>query len=84
MRISVPICLALTLAPEISCMPQQANADTATYVSRSLLWLKNKEPMPWQDIPWVSSLLEGRRLSEKEGYPMFVYLYKGKLDTGRC
>jgi hypothetical protein len=40
--------------------------------------------MKWTTIPWVSSLVEARRLSREEGRPVLLFTHDGNIETGRC
>jgi len=41
-------------------------------------------PRDWRKIPWVSSLLEARKISREEQAPVFMFTYDGNIDSGRC
>ncbi|HTU17743.1 MAG TPA: hypothetical protein VMG10_06730 [Gemmataceae bacterium] len=46
--------------------------------------IKESDTNAWRKIPWTSSLLAGRRVSEREKRPMFLFTHDGNIETGRC
>jgi hypothetical protein len=38
----------------------------------------------WRQIPWVASLVEARRVSQRERQPLFLFTHEGNIETGRC
>ncbi|MBI1914031.1 MAG: hypothetical protein HYS12_04745 [Planctomycetes bacterium] len=46
--------------------------------------VKRSNSEAWQKVPWVASLTEARRLSEKERIPIFLFTHDGNIETGRC
>jgi hypothetical protein len=53
-------------------------------IKRRLEQVKKAEINGWRKIPWVASLLEARRLSQREKTPLFLVSHDGNIDTGRC
>jgi hypothetical protein len=60
-----------------------ADRDEAT-IHREIERLKDSEPNAWRKIPWTSSLLAARRVSEREKQPIFLFTHDGNIETGRC
>jgi len=46
--------------------------------------VKRGDSEAWQKIPWAASLVEARRLAEKEKAPVFLFTHDGNIETGRC
>jgi hypothetical protein len=38
----------------------------------------------FDEIGWAPTILAAEALAEKLGRPMFLFVYNGKIDTGRC
>ena len=56
----------------------------ADWVKKRVDDVKQSDTSDWRKIPWAASLLEARKLSKKEGKPLFLFTLDGNLDTGRC
>jgi hypothetical protein len=75
--------LAVLLGGHAIADDSRQSANTP-HIERTLRWLKKNSDLPWQTIPWVASLTEARRLSREEHRPLFLFVYNGDLDSGRC
>ena len=53
-------------------------------IKRQVEKVKAAEINGWRKIPWVSTLLEARRLGAKEKKPVFMFSHDGNIETGRC
>jgi len=53
-------------------------------VLRLVQEVKQSDRREWRKIPWATSLVEARRLSQKEGRPVFLFTHDGNIETGRC
>jgi hypothetical protein len=61
-----------------------AEPPDADWVRKRVDDVKQSDTSDWRKIPWAASLLEARKLSKKEGKPIFLFTLDGNLDTGRC
>ena len=53
-------------------------------VAQRIKQMKSLAPKDWTKIPWVSSLVNARRLAREERCPVFLFTFEGNLATGRC
>jgi len=53
-------------------------------IKRQVAKVKAAEINGWRKIPWVSTMLEARRLSAAEKKPVFLFSHDGNIETGRC
>lgn len=60
-----------------------AERDEAS-IHKQIARIKETEVNTWRKIPWTASLLEARRVSEREKQPIFLFTYDGNIETGRC
>lgn len=60
-----------------------AERDEAS-IQKKIERIKATEVNTWRKIPWTASLLEARRVSEREKQPIFLFTYDGNIETGRC
>ena len=44
----------------------------------------SREEKRFDEIGWVRSIVEARAISQKLNRPMFLFMYNGNIDTGRC
>jgi len=72
--------LACWLAPAAG---RAADSDES-WIKRRVDTLKQAEINGWRKIPWVSTMLEARRLSLVENKPVFLFSHDGNIETGRC
>jgi hypothetical protein len=72
--------LACWLAP---AAVRAADSDES-WIKQRVEALKKAEINGWRKIPWVSTMLEARRLSLKENKPVFLFSHDGNIETGRC
>jgi hypothetical protein len=56
----------------------------ALAVATQIRQWKASDAKNWRAIPWQASLVEARRISQREGRPLFLLELDGNLDTGRC
>jgi hypothetical protein len=78
---------ALSLGLGISLAARPARGEDGpdeAWIKRRVDEVKKAEINGWRKIPWVSSLLEARRLSEQEKKPVFLFSHDGNIETGRC
>jgi hypothetical protein len=54
------------------------------WVMQRVREIKESDTTAWQQVPWVASLLEARRLSGAENKPVFLFTHDGNIETGRC
>jgi hypothetical protein len=54
------------------------------WVRKRIEEIKDSDTNAWRKIPWSASLLEARRLGEREKKPIFLFTHDGNIDTGRC
>jgi len=76
--------LLAALAWGLSLTAVRAQEPDEAAIKRRVEQVKMAEINGWRKIPWVSSLLEARRLSQQEKKPVFLYSHEGNIDTGRC
>ena len=57
---------------------------TPEIVARRIKEMKSQAPKDWTKVPWVSSLVEARRIAREEHCPVFLFTFEGNLATGRC
>ena len=55
-----------------------------SWIQKRVDYVKAAEINGWRKIPWVSTMLEARRLSAKEKQPVFLFSHDGNIETGRC
>lgn len=53
-------------------------------IRKQIEQIKDSDTNAWRKIPWTASLLEARRVSEKEKQPIFLFTHDGNIETGRC
>jgi hypothetical protein len=51
--------------------------EPATFASLREAIRPSAREMRWTEIPWVTDLWEGRRLSRREGRPIFLWAMNG-------
>jgi len=54
------------------------------WVNQRVKEIRDSDATAWQQIPWVASLLEARRISGMEQKPVFLFTHDGNIETGRC
>src|SRR5262249_31404308 len=54
------------------------------WIKQRINQIKQSDTNAWRKIPWTASLLEARRLSEREKQPIFLFTHDGNIETGRC
>lgn len=69
-------CLALGLS--------RAAGPDESWIKKRVDYVKRAEINGWRKIPWVSTMLEARKLSVKEKKPLFLFSHDGNIETGRC
>ncbi len=55
-----------------------------SWIKKRVDYVKRAEINGWRKIPWVSTMLEARRLSAREKKPVFLFSHDGNIETGRC
>ena len=56
----------------------------AKWVQQQVDTIKKIEGTGWRQVPWVATLVEARKQSQKEKRPLFLFTHDGNMDTGRC
>jgi hypothetical protein len=82
-RFSTRVLLAALTAGVVFSLGGAAEP-TADGIHQRVEKVKASESTAWKKIPWVASLLEARRVSQKENHPVFLFTHDGNLETGRC
>ena len=72
------------LACALGFAAAHAGGPDEAWIKRRVAQVKKAEINGWRKIPWVSSLLEARHLSEQEKKPVFLFSHDGNIETGRC
>jgi hypothetical protein len=62
----------------------QAAGDEVESIRQAIERVRNSADRRWEQIPWVPTLLEARKLSAKEKLPVFLFTQEGNLRSGRC
>jgi hypothetical protein len=75
---------ALVGGMSITLTTARAEGPDETWIKQRIEQVKKAEINGWRKIPWVSSLLEARRLSQQEKKIVFLFSHDGNIETGRC
>jgi hypothetical protein len=44
----------------------------------------SRDEKRFDEIGWAPSIVEARAISQKTNRPVFLFMYNGNIDTGRC
>jgi hypothetical protein len=76
--------MAAVLAVAAALAAGPARERDEAWIKERAREVRESDTRAWEKIPWAASLLEARRLSEKERRPVFLFTHDGNLETGRC
>lgn len=62
----------------------QSASEEVESIRKTIERIKNSADRRWEQIPWVPTLMEARKLSAKEKLPVFLFTQEGNLRSGRC
>jgi hypothetical protein len=46
--------------------------------------LRQREVPAWRQTPWLTSLVQARKISQQEGRPIFLFSIAGDMFSNRC
>lgn len=72
------------LAACAAVSPLLAQDHGESWVVAQVAAIRQSDTTGWDRLPWVASLLEARRISDREQQPVFLFTLDGNLETGRC
>jgi hypothetical protein len=76
---------SLMAVPGAGAQEKRTLEDPAAGVSQRVqLWQPAADERRFDQIGWVSDILEARRLAEKHHRPVFLFTHDGHMAVGRC
>jgi hypothetical protein len=74
--------LLLVLAAPTACA--QSGSEEVDSIRKAIERIESSADRRWEQIPWVPTLTEARKLSATTKLPIFLFTQEGNLSSGRC
>jgi hypothetical protein len=62
----------------------QSASEEVAGIRQAIERVRDSADRRWEQIPWVPTLLEARKLSAETKLPVFLFTQEGNLRSGRC
>jgi hypothetical protein len=76
--------LALGLGAPCEAQTAGTTGPIGRAVADRIRQIEARDVASWRKIAWKDSLVAARAASQREGRPVFLLVYDGNVDTGRC